>query len=550
MGYDRKAMDYEDTSMVAKRWASVTPNVLLKKPFLVGGLGLTLGVSFWDLAMPDSVDLLSVATWGAIALGAGAWWWSRQDVTLDLSSPPLPAVIDRTAVESALAKANQSIEQFTTEAQTTAQAASQGASQDASKVGNYEAAIARLQQRYQELTQAHNRRSLRCAVVGSKGVGKTALVDQLSACIWEIQNIDESSITLSFDDTAALLTPDASASSSTTELLELQSTDLVFFVTEGDITASELQVIHSLLDQRFEVVVVFNKHDRHLPETRQTILKQLQGRLCPPLDRAAIVSTSAIATAIKVRQHQPDGTVQERIDQNPVQLAALTDRVQQLLNQGVESLVLPTTLRQVHQFQRDIQHQWNHLRRDRARPILEKYQWIAAATAFANPLPTFDLVATGAINAQLLADLGQLYNQPFSLSQAKVATGTLAELMVKLGLVELTTQAVAPLLKTHTLTFAAGGAIQGISAAYLTHVASLSVIQYLEERCVAQAVGSDRQTQVATDASWNLDRLGQIMQQVFQTYQRGDFLQTLVDQGIKRFTERLGGKTRTVAASR
>ncbi|MEB3230727.1 MAG: DUF697 domain-containing protein, partial [Leptolyngbyaceae bacterium] len=130
-------------------------------------------------------------------------------------------------------------------------------------------------------------------------------------------------------------------------------------------------------------------------------------------------------------------------------------------------------------------------------------------------------------------------------AQAKVATGTLAELMVKLGLVELATQTIAPLLKTHTLTFAAGGAVQGISAAYLTHVAGLSVIQYLEELGVAQAVRGDRPAQDgAASLGWNLDRLGQIMQQVFQTYQRGDFLQGLVDQGIKQFSDRWGGSTR------
>lgn len=525
--------------MVAKRWtSSLTPSVLTRKPFLIGGLGLTVGVSLWELTLPDLGDLLGMATWGAIALGAGAWWLGRRDTSLDRSPPSLPTVptvIDRNTVESALADAKQSLEQFAL----AVTAATQG--------GDYGNAIASLQHRHQALTEALDRHGLHGVVVGTKGVGKTTLVEHFATHTWSGPTPDAPGITLAVTDTTALFPPSSTSSPSTEAkgLPEWQQADLVVFVTEGDITASEQHVIHTLLEQRFEVVVVFNKSDRHLPETRQTILQRLQERLCPPLPPANIVATAAIATDIKVRQHQADGTVQERMGQNPVQLDALTDRVQAVLAQGTERLVLPTTLRQVQQLQQDIQHQWNQLRRDRARPILEKYQWIAAATAFANPLPTFDLVATGAINAQLLADLGQLYGQPFSLAQAKVATGTLAELMVKLGLVELATQTIAPLLKTHTLTFAAGGAVQGISAAYLTHVAGLSVIQYLEELGVAQAVRGDRPAQDgAASLGWNLDRLGQIMQQVFQTYQRGDFLQGLVDQGIKQFSDRWGGSTR------
>ena len=33
--------------------------------------------------------------------------------------------------------------------------------------------------------------------------------------------------------------------------------------------------------------------------------------------------------------------------------------------------------------------------------MMEKYQWIAAAAAFANPVSSLDLLATAAINAQM-----------------------------------------------------------------------------------------------------------------------------------------------------
>ena len=110
----------------------------------------------------------------------------------------------------------------------------------------------------------------------------------------------------------------------------------------------------------------------------------------------------------------------------------------------------------------------NGLRRDRAVPVIEQYQWIAAAAAFANPVPALDLLATAAINAQLVMELGGIYQQKFSLEQAQAVAGTLGSLMLKLGLVELSTQTIGTILKSNAITFVAGGVVQGVSAAYLT----------------------------------------------------------------------------------
>lgn len=96
--------------------------------------------------------------------------------------------------------------------------------------------------------------------------------------------------------------------------------------------------------------------------------------------------------------------------------------------------------------------------------------------------------------------------------------------MVKLGLVEMASQAITPILKSHALTYVAGGTLQGISAAYLTRLAGLSLVEYFEE-----------QSQSAS-TTFQLDRLIQKLKAVFQDNQRSAFLQTLVKQGISRLT--------------
>lgn len=530
--------------MIAKlREKLLNPEILLKKPFIVGGLGLTLGVALWHTVVPSFSDMLGMATWSAIALGAGTWWLSKRDGNPIDESPIMPSTISRETVEATLADLKDYLQQFTTTVTETAVNPAQ-----------YQSAIAQLQQRHGHLLANLARTQLQCSVVGMKGVGKTSIVEQLKAL-----GIDSSVEAVSLvcrdsnvlGQTAAQQGPQAVVENGAGKA-DIQKTaqnlcqssvnaDLIAFVSEGDLTSTELTHVQALLKHDHTVVMVFNKQDRYLPTERLDILNRIGERLVDQIDTDRIVPTSAIATRIKVRQHQPDGSTIERFDEVPADVTALATQLQALLTDQADLLVWKTTLRHAHQLRRDVREQWNRVKRDRAIPVIEKYQWLAAAAAFANPVPSLDLVATGAINAQLLADLGAMYDQPLALHQAKIATRTLAELMVKLGVVELATQAIAPLLKTHVLTFAAAGAAQGLSAAYLTHIAGLSLIQYFEEQT---ALG------VATpEDGWNLDRLGQIMQQVVQTCQRGQFVQHLVEQGISKLSQQVQSKTSATAVS-
>ncbi|NJM46716.1 MAG: DUF697 domain-containing protein, partial [Alkalinema sp. RU_4_3] len=68
---------------------------------------------------------------------------------------------------------------------------------------------------------------------------------------------------------------------------------------------------------------------------------------------------------------------------------------------------------------------------------------------------------TAAINGQMVVELAAVYQKPMTLDQGKTIAKTIAALMVKQGIVEFSTQAVALLLKTNMVTYVAGGADAG-----------------------------------------------------------------------------------------
>jgi hypothetical protein len=102
----------------------------------------------------------------------------------------------------------------------------------------------------------------------------------------------------------------------------------------------------------------------------------------------------------------------------------------------------------------------------------------------------------------------------------------LAAVVVKLGIVELSTQLLTTALKSHAATFVVGGGVQAFSAAYLTRLSGEGLMAYFEERALTGQA----------EKALSVDAIGQKLQALLPTTQRAEFLQTLINQGIQKLT--------------
>ncbi len=426
----------------------------LKRPILVGGLGLSASLWLMNIVghspLGDGSGLL-----GMVAVGSGLWWLKqRSDSSVTVEPPLALGPVDRATVEKVLSDVEARLDMLIKELPAEVQA------------DKNQSIWVQLEKQRQAIAQTLtqlDRKTLKLAVVGNKSTGKTALISQLSES-WQKSQPSVSAI----------------AEVEGAETLPPVDTDLVLFVTAADLMQSELQRLQALLKAGYRVQIVFNKQDQLTLLDRQSVLQRIQTRV-----EDLEIGVSAIAaqpSPIKIRRHQENGEVTESFEPSVPQLESLTARLNQLVETEAQQLVMTTTLRQAKALKATAQQMLNAQRRQRAMPLVEQMQWIAAGSAFASPLASLDLLASTAINAQMIVDLGAVYGQKFSLEQAKAAAGTLAELLVKLGLVELSTQALGSLLKTHAATYVAGGALQGVSAAYLTRMVGLSLIDFFEEQ--------------------------------------------------------------------
>jgi uncharacterized protein len=460
--------------------------VKIQKPILF--IGVSLSFTLYALSsLNDSILHHSgeFAVLTVMALGLGLWLLPSQGI----KTVNLPSQINQETVKKAIAEVEVITNLIKTE-------------------NSDHPEIANLTTKITELTTGLNRQNITIAITGAKSSGKSSLLNLLT----------EKQPTLSIIETPALFNDIQAENIAYQQAI---AADLVLFLVPGDLTETEYQFWQKLTNLHQRIVVVFNKQDQYLPADQPVIFTSIKNRV------KEVVATSTNPTSIKVRTEQEDGTIQERLEQPPINIDSLILRVNEIITQEQNQLTLATTWREVLTLKNTAKNVLNEIRKTKALPIIEQYQWIAAGTALANPIAALDLLATMAINGQMLADLGEIYQQKLSLEQAKTGALTLGNIMLKLGLVEISTNTIVHLLKTNAVTYLAGGLVQGISAAYLTRVAGLSLIEYLETQ------------EIGANTNWNWSELTNTIKSVFEQNQRTAFLQSFLQQTLSKINPKL-----------
>lgn len=470
--------------------------VKLQRPILVGGIGLSLLLWLLDSVQHSVAELGGTTMLGIMVASLGVWLLKRPKSLPPQKVNMIPSPT-KEAAQEAIELLATSIDQLSLGVESI---------NKSEKISNE---INQLHQQVITLTQELERQDLSIVITGNKGVGKTTLAEILKSQ-WISKNSRKIEvIDITWD--SQWITKNENA-----QVNPLSPYDLILFVTTGDLIDSEFQGLSKLttIAQRF--ILIWNKQDLYLPGQIPQVIQKIKETLSTINSKENLVGISARPSSIKVRKYQQDGTIQESIEERLPEISELREKLNQLLEQEREKLVWATTIRKAEMARLETKNILNKIRREQAVPIIEQYQWIAAATAFANPVPALDLLATAAINGQLIVDLSAIYEQKFSLEKGKEVAVTMAELMLKLGLVELSTKTLTTILKSNSVTFVAGGAIQAVSAAYLTRVAGISLAEYFATQ---------------TDTNYvNIEKLGKILQRVFSQAQENNLLKPFVTQ--------------------
>lgn len=377
----------------------------------------------------------------------------------------------------------------------------------------------------QELTQQLAGRPLQIVVFGTGSAGKTALVNAIletvagevgatmgttAEAIAHPLRLRDFQRDIWLVDTPGLL--EASVQGPVREQQTRQlaaAADLLLFVIDDDLRQSEWEPLQALLVMGKRSLVVLNKQDLRLAEDTAAIQQRLAQRLHPWLPAADIVAIAARPAPVQL-------SAGDWVTPAPA-IDALLERMALVLRREGEILVADNLLLQAKQLSDQAQTVLANQRRQQAEAIVERYQWIGAGVVAMTPLPVIDFLATAAVNAQMVLDLGRVYGVEMSIAEGRSLAKALAKTLVALGLVKGGMQLLNVAMQTNVATFVINRGIQGVTAAYLTRVAGKSFITYFEQ---AQTWGDGGITAVVTEQ--------------FQLNQREAAMQTFVAAAIAR----------------
>ncbi|MGF1458676.1 MAG: YcjF family protein [Leptolyngbyaceae cyanobacterium] len=386
-------------------------------------------------------------------------------------------------------------------------------------------AVARsaLQARLQTLTNDWHQRDIRIVLFGLGSVGKTSMVNGLMGDLVGAVNAPLGTTTVAtvyplelpgvtqvvwLTDTPGLMEASAAGAEREAQVRQLAAAaDLLLFVIDNDLRQTEYALAQSLLVMGKRLVVVLNKADLYPEDELQTILARVRSRFAGQLTSDDVVDVAASPQPVRlatgdIAQMEPD-------------LWPLEKRLTEILRAEGADLLADTVLLRSQRLGEEARQLMQAQRHQAASAIVERYQWINAAVVAATPLPGLDLLATAAINAQMVVELGQAYQFHLSLTEGKELAFAVARTLTGLGVAKGVLNLLALGMQTTLPTAIASRGIQGITAAYLTRIAGKSFMDYFSQ-----------------NQDWGDGGIGEVVQKQFQLNRREEFLQQFVREAI------------------
>jgi uncharacterized protein len=290
--------------------------------------------------------------------------------------------------------------------------------------------------------------------------------------------------------------------------------DLLVFTVDNDLRQSEYEPLKTLAEIGKRSLLVFNKTDLYTDEDREMILGRLK-------ERVKLFISPSDVTAICANPQPVQLATGEIIDP-PVEILPLIKRLVAVLRAEGEDLIADNILLQSHRLGEEARTIIDNQRRRESDKIIDRYQWISAGVIAVTPVPVIDMLATAAVNAQMVIEIGRIYNIELDLEQGKELALSLGKTLVSLGVVKGAVDILAKALQLNFATYIVGKAIQAVSAAYLTRIAGKSFIEYFRR-----------------NLDWGDGGMTEVVQQQFQLSRRDEFVKSFVQDAISKVVQPL-----------
>jgi small GTP-binding protein len=290
--------------------------------------------------------------------------------------------------------------------------------------------------------------------------------------------------------------------------------DLLVFVCDNDLRAAEFYPLQALAEIGKRSLLVFNKIDLYSQEDREAILARLQERVQGFIAKSDVIEICANPLPVEF-------SADEIIQPEP-EITALIKRLAVVCRAEGDDLLADNILLQSQRLGEEARKLIDRQRRREADQIIRRYQWIGAGVIACTPLPVVDMLATAAVNAQMVVEIGQVYGCELNSDRGRDLALSLGKTLVSLGVVKGAVELIAKALQLNVATYVVGKAIQGVSAAYLTRIAGKSFMEYFRH-----------------DQDWGDGGITEVVQRQFKLSRKDEFVKAFVKDAISKVVDPL-----------
>ncbi|WP_009632229.1 YcjF family protein [Synechocystis sp. PCC 7509] len=285
--------------------------------------------------------------------------------------------------------------------------------------------------------------------------------------------------------------------------------DLLLFVVDNDLRSSEYQPLQTLAAMGKRSLIVLNKIDLYTEADTEIIIARLRERVHSFIKPVDIVAISANPQSFKSENGE--------IFHPEPEILPLLRRMAAVLRAEGEDLVADNILLQSQRLGDDARKLIDSQRRRQAEKVVDRFAWIGAGVVSVTPIPVVDLLATAAVNAQMVVEIGKIYGCELNLERGRELALSLAKTLASLGIVKGAIQLLSTALQFNLTTIVVGKAIQGVTAAYLTRIAGRSFIEYFRH-----------------NQDWGDGGMTEVVQRQFELNRRDEFMQEFIQQAIAK----------------
>lgn len=281
--------------------------------------------------------------------------------------------------------------------------------------------------------------------------------------------------------------------------------DLILFVVDGDITASERKALATVVRQSRPVVLVLNKRDRYTAAESAELLEALAEHTAGLIDPANIVAAAADPRPETVLERQAGGGETERRRPVAADVEALRLRLWEILEKEGKTLAALNASLFAADLSDKVGRRILAARREIAERVVRTYCVAKGAAVALNPVPVADLFAAAFIDAGMVVHLSRVYGLPLARSEAgslvRVIATEAAALMGTVWAVHVVSSALK--LGTAGLSTLVTAGAQGAIAYYATYVVGRVADEYLAR---GKSWGAGGSKQVVAKILESLDR--------------------------------------------